>query len=854
MANHLPNHLRKNPFKGELSDEQFQAQFAQNVCYSVLDDSAIIAITDESGAIVYANQAFEKISKYSLDELLGRNHRILNSGYHTRSFFRDMYSHIKVGRKWRGEIRNRAKDGSHYWVDTTIVPILGAREKIIGFASIRIDISARKDAEAACAASEERFRALTSMASDWFWETDSSFRFTDVSAGIALAGIDASFFLGKAPWALKLECEGMSMAEHRDTLTSQKAFREHVYKVKSPDKAEYCWLSLSGRPRFGADRKFLGYRGVGRNITEAFLASRDMREQSELLRTIKRSFPGGLAIVDSNMKIVDSNAQYRKIMQLPDSLFNGGRADLADLLTYSAERGDFGPGDTARLVSDNIERIKSPKSHVHEHMGIDGSIIEIRSAPLRDGGWLKIYVDVTDRKKAQNRIEFLANHDALTSLANRRQLRRDVASIAGRLRSASDCFAMLLLDLDHFKPVNDKYGHSVGDSLLMEVATRLRQCIRRDDTIARIGGDEFAVMMSNVSDESDIFAYAERIIAKLSAPYHLDGRSLCIGASVGVAISPRDGKSADQLLKKADIALYQAKASGRGACRIFDANLQLRIAKRLSVERELRTALERQQFELHYQPQFDIKTLQLSGLEALIRWEHPTKGRISPQAFIPVAEDSGLIEPIGQWVFNTACAAASGLPGHIKMAINVSPAQLRNAKFLEQIDSAIGHSKLAPNRLEIEITETALLHADAGNLTILQSLRDRGFRLALDDFGTGYSSITTLQEFKFDKIKVDKSFVARLPGCSRSLAFVRAMVSLAKALDLSVTAEGIETQSQFELIRAEGCDEAQGYLLGKPKPLAEYAQLLEGAAHILIPPPSLRSQQRGTGNLRAVSH
>jgi diguanylate cyclase (GGDEF)-like protein/PAS domain S-box-containing protein len=827
MSLSTPNSLRENPFKGELTDEQFRQILAQQVCYSVLDENAIIAITDTKGVIKYANHAFSKLSQYSLAELIGENHRILNSGFHPPSFFKDMFREISKGKRWRREIKNRAKDGSFYWVDTTIVPIRDEREKLLGYAAIRIDITPRKVAEEACRASEERFRDLTSSGSDWFWELDSSYRFTEVSAGVALLGLDTTFFLGKRPWELPIESENVSMIGHRTTLEERRSFKNNIFKVWSGEVPSLQWLSLSGRPRFDSNKRFIGFRGVGRCVTGRFLAEKGMREQSNMLQAIKQSFPGGFAVINDEMQIIESNAQFKTLLSLPDSFFEGSHGTLEEIFRFCAVRGDFGPGDVDELVATNRERTRVETRRIYEHKAADGTVLEIRSAPLRGGGWVRTYVDITERRRTEADIKHLADHDALTGLPNRRALRQSIGEAFARASRKDDAFSLLLLDLDHFKNVNDTFGHPTGDALLMQVAERLRQCARTGDTVARIGGDEFAIVLNGVRSARVGADIAERVIKVVSEPYILDNRKVLIGVTVGAAIAPCDGKSADQLFKKADIALYQAKANGRGICRFFDAELQIQSTKRVTLERDLREALDGNQFEVYFQPQIALSNDAVVGFEALIRWNHPTRGIVSPQTFISIAEENGLINPIGEWVLRSACETAAAWPAHIKVAVNVSPAQLKDASFLKRVDKALEQSGLPACRLEIEITENAILQLDTKTLALLQALRKRGITLAMDDFGTGYSSLNSLLGFQFDKIKIDRSFLIRLPGCDRSLTFLRAIVLLGKGLGIATIAEGIESRQQLELVREEGCSEVQGYLLGRPRPISDHADLFD---------------------------
>jgi diguanylate cyclase (GGDEF)-like protein len=386
--------------------------------------------------------------------------------------------------------------------------------------------------------------------------------------------------------------------------------------------------------------------------------------------------------------------------------------------------------------------------------------------------------------------------------------------------------AVHLLDLDHFKTVNDTLGHPTGDKLLKMVTQRLRQLVRETDTIARMGGDEFAVLQVAIAQPADATVLALRIIETVSAPYDLDGTQVVIGTSVGIAIGPVDGLTPDELIRNSDLALYRAKADGRSTYRFFGPEMDAQMQVRRTMEYDLRKALAAGEFELHYQPVVNLGTDEISGVEALIRWRHPEKGLIPPNTFIPVAEEIGFIIQIGEWALREACAAARNWPDHIRIAVNLSPIQFRNPGFVQIVISALAASGLMPERLELEITEGMLLQDNEATLSTLFQLRALGVRIAMDDFGTGYSSLSYLQSFPFDKIKIDRSFVKDIAEGVGSLNIVRAVAAMANGLGMTTTAEGVETKEQLDTVRAEGCTEMQGFLFSRPLPLADLEQLL----------------------------
>ena len=418
----------------------------------------------------------------------------------------------------------------------------------------------------------------------------------------------------------------------------------------------------------------------------------------------------------------------------------------------------------------------------------------------------------------------MAHHDSLTDLANRVLLNERLEHALGRIQGG-ELVAVHHLDLDQFKAVNDTFGHPGGDKLLKTVADRLRGLVRETDTIARMGGDEFVIVQTPIADPADATALAQRVIMLMSEPYDIDGHQAVVGASIGIAVGPGDGVSPDKLLRNADLALYRAKADGRGTFRFFEPAMDLQMQTRRIMEQDLRKALPAGEFELYYQPVVNLASSQISGFEALIRWNHPSRGMVAPGTFIPLAEEIGFIVPLGEWVIRQACATAARWPGNLHVAVNISAVQFRNPGLTQVIVGALAASGLHPTRLEIEITETVLLQNKEATLAVLHQLRALGIRIALDDFGTGYSSLTYLQSFPFDKIKIDRSFVKDITENFGSLNIVRAVAALANGMGMTTTAEGVETTGQLDKIISEGCTEMQGFLFSRPLPAGEIERL-----------------------------
>ena len=422
--------------------------------------------------------------------------------------------------------------------------------------------------------------------------------------------------------------------------------------------------------------------------------------------------------------------------------------------------------------------------------------------------------------------------DSLTGLSDRRWFRERLTALLERPDEA-DQVALLMIDLDRFKAVNDTHGHPVGDALLQMVARRLRSAVREDDVVSRLGGDEFAVALSTATAAG---ALAARLVNLLSRPYLIEGHVAVIGASVGVAVGPRDGADATALVRAADLALYQAKEDGRQTVRVFDQAMDRRARARHALLDDLRRALPLRQLEVHYQPQTNLASRELIGFEALVRWRHPEHGLIPPDQFIPLAEEVGLIVPIGEWVLRTACAEATAWPGRLCVAVNVSARQLVDRERLPRaVQAALAAAGLPASRLEVEITESALVRHEQEALHVLHALHAMGVRVSMDDFGTGYSSLSQLRSFPFDKLKIDRSFVRDLSGSDEAIAVVRAIAALGASLGMTTTAEGVETPEQEAMIRADGCTDMQGFLISRPVPAGDVAALIERLNPIPIP-------------------
>ncbi len=534
-----------------------------------------------------------------------------------------------------------------------------------------------------------------------------------------------------------------------------------------------------------------------------------------LMRRVLDNMSQGVLLFNADTQLVVCNQRYAEMYKLPHDTVRPGRS-LHELLSHRSEVGTFS-GDCETYIARITESIGEGKTVTDTIELSDGRVISVVSKPVADGGWLATHEDITERRRADEQISHMARHDALTDLPNRVMLRERLEHELKRVKRG-EWLAVLCLDLDQFKSVNDTLGHPIGDELLKLVADRLRGCTREPDTIARLGGDEFAIIMTQMQQPTDAAILSRRIRESVNRPYQVDGHQIVTDISIGISIAPLDGVEPDLLLKNADMALYGAKDDGRGTYRYFEPEMNTRMKARRELEMSLRSALQNSEFELYYQPLVNLQSNEISAFEALLRWNHPTRGMISPAEFIPIAEETGLIIPLGEWVLNMACKETARWPDHIKVAVNLSPSQLNYRNLVKVVTDALESSGMAASRLQLEITESVLMQNTFATLQTLHELRKLGVQIAMDDFGTGYSSLSYLRSFPFDKIKIDRSFIQDLSNGAEPLAIVHAVAGLAKCLNMISTAEGVETQQQLEALQAIGCTEMQGFLFSRARP------------------------------------
>jgi diguanylate cyclase (GGDEF)-like protein/PAS domain S-box-containing protein len=559
---------------------------------------------------------------------------------------------------------------------------------------------------------------------------------------------------------------------------------------------------------------------VAKRTSELRSREEDLQAQNVRFDTAINNMTQGLLLFDSSQQLVVCNQRYIEMYGLSAEIVKPG-CSFREIIAHRKATGSFA-GDEDEYCARILQNIRLRNSMIVETR--DGRSIQVVNEPLADGGWVATHEDITERRLAEEQIRHLAHYDALTNLPNRtlfhEKLKQELARTA-----AGEQLAVLYIDIDEFKSVNDTLGHLIGDELLKSVAASLSRCAAASDFVARLGGDEFAIVQTAVKTPAEVAELVTRVFDAIREPYECLGHQVTTDASIGIALAPQHGVDLDQILKNADLAMYAAKSAGRRTYRFFEPAMDAQVKARRKLEMDLRQAITDGVLEVYYQPCISLQDHKITGCEALLRWHHPKRGMIPPAEFVPIAEDTGLINQLGEWVLTTACAEAATWPDHIKLAVNVSPVQFKSGTLALKIVAALAASGLAANRLELEITEAVLIRDDEAALAILHQLRGIGVRIALDDFGTGYSSLSYLQRFPFDKIKIDRCFVNDLGEPDGSSCIVQAVVNIAAARHMTTTAEGVETRQQQELLRALGCVEMQGYLFSPAQPAAELTRL-----------------------------
>ncbi len=671
--------------------------------------------------------------------------------------------------------------------------------------------------------SEERFRRLTQLSSDWYWEQDAEMRFVNTGGDAeGRGGITAEQHVGLRRWELPgtSPLEG-DWTEHKAVLAARRPFRDFMIR-RSIDGRPTSYVSVSGEPVYDAGGRFCGYRGIARDVTASHQALLALRESERRLSTLIASLPGAAYRCrnDENWTMEFVSEGTRVLTGYAPEDFISGRVSYGSLM-HEADRERVWHSTQEALnrhlpytMEYRIRTAGGVEKWIWERgVGVPGEHGEIVALE----GFVS---DITERKLSEQRLAQMAQFDTLTGLPNRLLLHDRLAQSLTQARRHDRKVGVLFVDLDRFKLVNDTLGHFAGDLLIADVARRLARCVRPGDTVGRISGDEFAVVLADLAHADDAALVAQKVLAAIAEPYHLAGSEAFTTASVGIAVYPGDGEDAEDLLRNADMAMYRAKESTRNAYCFFTAEMNLRAAERMQLNNDLRHAIERGEFVLHYQPKVELGSGALTGFEALLRWKHPTRGLVAPGHFVAALEESGLIVPVGEWVLREACAQigrwqrAGIVP--VPVAVNLSAKQFRRRDLDEVVSQVLAEAGVAPALLELEITESCLMEDPDQAVQLLNRLRDAGVRISVDDFGTGYSSLSYLTRLPLSALKIDRSFVRDAVTNPEAASIVRAVIDMAHNLRFTVVAEGVETPQQVAFLRQHACDQAQGYHFGRP--------------------------------------
>ncbi|MGB5079533.1 MAG: EAL domain-containing protein [Burkholderiales bacterium] len=719
---------------------------------------------------------------------------------------------------------------------------------------------------------DQRLESLLELSSEWYWEQDERYRFTLLKgAGFGRTGIDAQEYIGTCRWdhgAVPVGDEGRWDA-HRAALEARRPFTHFIYR-RPGVQGETRYISASGQPVFDAKKRFIGYRGIGKDITADTRADQLLRLEHLVARSLSEAESASAALTTVIRAICEAQnwecgryfgwddraraAIFREFWHVPEAALEVF-IEKSRTLTYTPGAGLIGRvlGTGEPMWVTDLAKNETTKAGIARDAGMHGAflfavtsegkpigVLTFHSRQVRDpderlllavrviGGQIGQF---EQRRRAEERVQHLATHDALTGLPNRMmfgQLLNHEIQAAQRYRRS---FAVMFMDLDRFKFVNDTLGHEAGDQLLQEISTRFKACLRASDIVSRMGGDEFVVLLQEVNDAEQAATVARKLLSAAIKPFLVMGQECRVTASIGICLYPKDGADEASLLKNADIAMYLAKEEGKNNFQFFSEDIRIQSLERQTLETSLRHALERNEFYLHYQAKLDLRTQRITGVEALLRWRHPDLGMVPPAKFIPVAEETGLIVPIGRWVLRTACAQNvawqnAGLPP-LCIAVNLSARQFADESLIEDIAEALRESGMKPELLELELTEGMVMQSPERASRVLTAIKKVGSRIALDDFGVGYSSLAQIKRYPIDTLKVDRSFIRDLENNAEDRAITEAIISMGRTLSLTVVAEGVETREQQSFLADHACDEMQGFYFSKPIGGAEFATFLK---------------------------
>jgi len=815
--------------EGYIADASAEARAleqAQKLSSAIEQTADSVIITDRDGVIEYVNPAFEHTTGYTRAEALGNKSNLVKSGMHDQAFYQRLWQTIRSGQPFREVFVNRRNNGTLFYEEKTISPLKDDRGTITHFVSTGKDITARMQSEQETRRTQHFLDSLVENLPNMLFVKDAKdLRFVRFNkAAEELLGYSRAEMIGKNDhdFFTKEEADFFT-AMDREVLVSGELLdipREAIHTRLQGTRL----LHTKKIPISDEHGQPLYLLGISEDITE--------RVQVE--DTAQRL---GRILDHSTNEIYVFGADGLRFMQVNQGAQKNLGYDMDELraLTPLDIKPDFSRESFEQLLAPLKSGEQEAISFVTNHRRRDGSLypVEVHLQLSRNETppvFVAIIQDITERKHAEDRLSYMAYYDTLTGLPNRQLLRDRLQQTMIEADRSGRVAAVMLLDLDRFKYINDTLGHEAGDMLLKGVAERLTTCVRHGDTVARLGGDEFTVLLANVAQVDDVAFVTKKILEAFAQPFTIAGRELFVSPSIGITLYPHDDRDIDNLLKNADAAMYHAKESGRNTFQFFTAELNERASQRLELETALRHALERNELLLHYQPLVDLKTGQLKGVEALLRWQYPQHGLVPPLDFIPLAEETGLIVPIGEWVLRTACAQAmawhaAGFCG-LQMAVNISSRQFQQQNLASVVSAVLNETGLEPQCFYLELTESVLMRNVDAAIVAMGELDAAGVGFSIDDFGTGYSSLSYLKRFPIDVLKIDRSFVRDITTNPDDAAIVTAIMAMAHTLGIEVVAEGVETEEQLAFLRAHGCDVMQGYYFSKPVDATALTELL----------------------------
>ncbi len=788
-----------------------------------------IVMMDCAGKILWANPAFTELTGYELRAVLGQTPRFLRSGYQDTAFYQKMWKTILSGKIWQGELINRRADGTLYCEEMTITPVKAETQEITHFIAVKQDVTERLANQRALRNSEEQFR-------DMFETMNSAvvvFRISDCGQNFICTDINRA---AEQFENIPREQAIGSMLTHVFPLAIELGILKlclHVFHTG--ERVRFPAVFFKNERATGWSEGIIYKLSAGNivvlydDVSQRILNEKSLWQEKERAQVTLASIGDAVLTTDVHGNVTYFNPVAERMTGWSNLEAQGLRIEsVFDIFHECTEQPMVQP--VRQCLAENRVIELSNHAVLRHRDGQQLFYIDDSAAPIRDRdgqmiGAVLVFHNVSEKRELLRQLSHQAHHDALTNLPNRQLFKERVQQAILHARRQKEQVAVFFIDIDTFKLVNDTLGHTAGDSLLCQLGERFQATLRQEDTVARQGGDEFLILLPKLPSDQLAAQVAQKLLDALNLPFPLLKQEVYLTASIGIALYPVDGEEPEMLIQHADMAMYQVKAEGRNHYNFYTSTLNTRLAERLALQNEMRRALERNEFILYYQPQYRLSDGHFSGMEALVRWRHPERGFLPPGKFISIAEDSGLILPLGEWVLRTACAQNKlwqdmGYPP-VRVAVNLSARQFRQKNLVQQIATILEETKLDPQWLELEITESLSMENVRASIKILQKLKSMGIHISIDDFGTGFSSLSYLSRFSVNTLKIDQSFVSKLNEQLDGQAIVLSIIQLAQNLGLNVIAEGVETQAQLEYLRTMGCDEVQGFLLAKPVPVEE---------------------------------